>query len=66
MTTDAEHLRSQITEMLADLPDPPSSDTDIDTVASRLEQAHDVLVDALESVDKASTGGSPTVPGYGR
>lgn len=52
MTTAADQLRSQIAEMLAGLPDPSSPDIEIDMVASRLEEAHDVLVRALESVDR--------------
>lgn len=55
MSTDAaDHLRAQIAAMLAGLPDlsDPSADVDIDMVAGRLEEAHDVLVRALESVDR--------------
>ena len=60
MTTDPEQIRAQISELLAELPDPLSAgadsvalaDEDIDAVATRLEQAHDLLVRALESVEK--------------
>lgn len=41
--------------MLAELPDidgPASAEVDIDSVAARLEEAHDILVQALESVEK--------------
>lgn len=67
MSTDADLLRAQIADMLAGLPDPSdaSEDVDIDAVASRLEEAHDVLVRALESVDRSPTGGRPAAPGYG-
>lgn len=51
--------------MLADLPDLSADgselvDTDIDLLAAKLEQAHDVLVQALETVDKGQVGGPQT------
>jgi len=59
MSTDPEQIRARIAELLADLPDPADataidglSDADIETIAARLEEAHDVLVQALESVEK--------------
>lgn len=57
MSTDPDQIRSQIAELLADVPDPAQegvvlADSDIDAVAARLEQAHDLLVQALESVEK--------------
>lgn len=57
MTTDPDQLRAQVAEVLADLPDPAAGayqvgDSDIDLMVSRLEQAHELLVHALESVDK--------------
>ena len=60
MTTDPDQIRARIAELLADLPDPAQegsgfdnlADADIDAVAARLEEAHDVLVQALESVEK--------------
>ncbi|WP_299561685.1 hypothetical protein [uncultured Mycolicibacterium sp.] len=57
MTTDPDRIRAQVAELLADLPDPAQlpdelGDTDIDRIAARLEQAHDLLVAALESVEK--------------
>ena len=57
MTTDPEHIRAEIAELLSDLPDVADDGTDlaaldIDAVAARLEEAHDVLVRALESVEK--------------
>ncbi len=60
MTTDPDQIRARIAELLADLPDPAQegsgfadlSDADIDAIAARLEEAHDVLVQALESVEK--------------
>ena len=56
MSTDPDQIRAQIAALLADLPDldadPDSADVDIDSVAARLEEAHDLLVQALESVEK--------------
>lgn len=57
MTTDPEHIRAEVAALLAELPDFTGEDTDlaaldIDAVAARLEEAHDVLVRALESVEK--------------
>ena len=57
MTTDPEQLRAEIAALLAELPDmtPEGVDLaslDLDAVASRLEEAHVVLVRALESVEK--------------
>jgi hypothetical protein len=60
MSTDPDQIRAQIAELLADVPDPAQegstldqlADTDIDTIAARLEEAHDLLVRALESVEK--------------
>lgn len=57
MTTDPERIRAEVAAMLAELPDTTGEDTDlaaldIDAVAARLEEAHDVLVRALESVEK--------------
>jgi hypothetical protein len=57
MTTDPERIRAEIAELLSDLPDVTADGADlaaldIDAVAARLEEAHDVLVRALESVEK--------------
>jgi len=56
MSTEPERIRSQVADLLADLPDLSTADVgadiDIDEMAQRLEQAHDVLVRALESVEK--------------
>ena len=61
MTTDPNQIRAEIGAILAQLPDPDTEtgvgagaahEYDIDAVAQRLEQAHDVLVRALESVEK--------------
>lgn len=63
---DPHQIRAQVDAVLADLPDfnlrdlqdpqdpeaPPQPAVDIDAVATRLEEAHQILVDALESVEK--------------
>ena len=57
MNTDPEQIRADVDAVLAQLPsvDPNSSDADgvdIDAVGRRLEEAHQILVNALESVEK--------------
>ncbi|OBF94019.1 hypothetical protein A5790_10575 [Mycobacterium sp. 852002-51152_SCH6134967] len=60
MSTDPEQIRARIAELLADLPDPAQegsgfaglTDDAVELLAARLEEAHDVLVQALESVEK--------------
>lgn len=56
MTTEPDRIRAEIAALLADLPEPgvvgDLADGDVDTIAARLEEAHDVLVRALASVDK--------------
>jgi hypothetical protein len=76
MTTDPDQIRADITSLLAVLPDPDSVDADVEVIAERLEEAHDRLVQALESVEtgrsaatregvsSAATGGVAT-PGTG-
>ncbi|MHA3021240.1 hypothetical protein ACXPWS_13390 [Mycobacterium sp. BMJ-28] len=54
MSTDPEQIRSDIAALLSGLPDAAAGDvdpTDIEAVAVRLEQAHELLVHALESVE---------------
>jgi hypothetical protein len=55
MTADPEHIRAEIAALLAELPDVTTdvAALDIDAVASRLEEAHEMLVRALESVEKS-------------
>ncbi|WP_443188685.1 hypothetical protein [Mycobacterium sp. 4D054] len=50
MTNDPDQIRTQVTELLGEPID--VSAADLDSVAARLEQAHDLLVRALESVEK--------------
>jgi hypothetical protein len=62
MTIDPAHLRAQIDDLLAGLPqmaadgadrqDAQLVQGDIDEIARRLSEAHDVLVRALESAEK--------------
>lgn len=55
MSTEPDAIRARIAALLAELPDlegPGSAEVDIDSVAARLEEAHDLLVQALESVEK--------------
>jgi len=58
MNTDPHAIRAEVDAVLADLPavDPEAAGeidvTDIDAVGRRLEEAHQILVNALESVEK--------------
>ncbi|WP_197495231.1 hypothetical protein [Mycobacterium kyorinense] len=57
MTNDPEQIRAQIDAVLAELPDPGDAqntlaETDLDEIARRLSEAHDMLVRALESAEK--------------
>jgi hypothetical protein len=57
MSTDPAQIRTEIDAVLAQLPsvDPDSVDSagvDIDAVGRQLEEAHQILVNALESVEK--------------
>ncbi|AFM17402.1 hypothetical protein Mycch_2633 [Mycolicibacterium chubuense NBB4] len=55
MSNDPDQIRAQIAELLGEPTDPSASDptaSELDSVAARLEEAHEVLVRALESVEK--------------
>jgi hypothetical protein len=55
MTTDPDQIRARVAALLAELPDPSADDSehaDVETIATRLEEAHDLLVRALESVER--------------
>ena len=59
MSTDPDQIRAQIAALLAELPDiadpaPPKPTST--RVAARLEEAHDLLVHALESVENPGPG----------
>jgi hypothetical protein len=58
MTTDPQQIRGELTTLLAGLPDPDAPDADIEEIAARLEEAHEVLVEALQSVERGPTGGA--------
>jgi hypothetical protein len=57
MSTDPEEIRARINGLLAELPDPNSdnlpTEADLEELARRLSEAHDMLVQALESAEKA-------------
>lgn len=50
MTNDPDQIRTQIAELLGEQTEPSVSE--LDDVAARLEEAHELLVQALESVEK--------------
>lgn len=50
MTNEADQIRAQVVELLGEPFDLSASD--LDAEAARLEEAHDLLVRALESVEK--------------
>jgi len=57
MNTDPHQIRARVDAVLADLPlldsvDEIDDDLDIEQIGRRLEEAHQILVDALESVEK--------------
>jgi hypothetical protein len=58
ITTDPEEIRARIDAILAELPDPANlermpSEADLEELARQLSEAHDMLVQALESAEKA-------------
>jgi hypothetical protein len=57
MTTEPDEIRARIDAVLAELPDPADAENgpaeaDIEEIARRLSEAHDMLVQALESAEK--------------
>jgi hypothetical protein len=54
MTTEPDEIRARIDAVLADLADAEnrSAEADIEEIARRLSEAHDLLVQALESAEK--------------
>ncbi len=60
MTTDPEQIRAEIDALLARLPEPGGPEgqdaapslTELEEIARRLSEAHDVLLAALESAEK--------------
>ena len=58
MSTEPEDSRARIDALLAELPDSANSEkmpteADLEELARRLSEAHDMLVQALESAEKA-------------
>lgn len=51
MTNDPDQIRFEIEALLAELPAADAPDVDAGHVAARLEEAHDLLLGALESVE---------------
>jgi hypothetical protein len=57
MSTEPDQIRARIDTLLAELPDLADAenwpaDTDLEEIARRLSEAHDLLVQALESAEK--------------
>ncbi len=57
MSTDPDEIRARIDAVLAELPDPAEVENmpveaDLEEIARRLSEAHDMLVQALESAEK--------------
>jgi hypothetical protein len=57
MTTDPDEIRARIDAVLAELPDVTDAENlpaeaDLEEIARRLSEAHDMLVQALESAEK--------------
>lgn len=50
MTNDPDEIRARVTRLLGEHTD--AGESDLDAVAARLEEAHELLVHALESVEK--------------
>jgi hypothetical protein len=57
MTTEHDEIRARVDAVLAELPDLDDvengpAEADIEEIARRLSEAHDILVQALESAEK--------------
>ena len=59
MSTDPEQVRVELAALLADLPEPDAPEADIEAIAARLEEAHDLLVQALQAVER-----NPLMPSW--
>jgi hypothetical protein len=58
MNIDPDEIRARIDAVLAELPDPANAENlpaeaELEDMARRLSEAHDMLVQALESAEKA-------------
>ena len=63
MSTEPEQILAEIKALLADLPDSAEDAAELDVddlnaIATRLEEAHEVLVRALEAVDRGPAAGT--------
>jgi hypothetical protein len=68
MSIEPEQIRAEIAALLAQLPDIAADGADLtaadlNEVAARLEEAHEVLVRALNAVEKAPAGDGVMAPG---
>jgi hypothetical protein len=57
MSTDPDQIRARIEAVLAELPDSADAENmpaeaDLEEIARRLSEAHDMLVQALESAER--------------
>jgi hypothetical protein len=57
MSNDPDQIRARIDAVLAELPDPANvenlpAEADLEELARRLSEAHDMLLQALESAEK--------------
>jgi hypothetical protein len=57
MNTNPDEIRARIDAILAELPDPANAENmpaeaDLEVMARQLSEAHDMLVQALESAEK--------------
>jgi len=52
MSTDPDQIRQDTAVLLSHLPDVEAEGIDMDAIAAGLDQAHNLLVRALESVEK--------------
>lgn len=60
MTSDPEKIRAEVMRVLSGVPEPDEPGADIEAIAVNLEEAHELLVAALEAVERAPAGGSAT------
>jgi hypothetical protein len=60
MATDPDRIRSTIATLLASMPESDAPDADIEAIAARLEEAHEHLVGALESVERGAEDSAAT------
>jgi hypothetical protein len=66
MSTDPDQVRVDVTSLLADLPEPDAPEADIEAIAGRLEEAHELLVQALQEVERSPVGGNAAGAGIER